>query len=173
MPLLFGWIFQFMTITNGRFCEEGLPESLNTLRIGRFCEELEAFPSQISSTSIQHSVEDLHLHGWAKLNSLPDQFQRFTALKELWISNFDGIEALPEWLGNLSSLQELSLRSCKNLMYLPRMQAMVRLTNLDIFDCPKLEERYVKASGAEWLNIAHIPIIRIDWEYIKRDEFED
>uniref|UniRef100_A0A2N9FSP6 Uncharacterized protein n=1 Tax=Fagus sylvatica TaxID=28930 RepID=A0A2N9FSP6_FAGSY len=88
---------------------EGLPESLKTLKIGPFCEMLEAFPSLISSTSIQHSVEDLYLNGWAKLNSLPDQFQRFTALKVLSISNFDEMEALPEWLGNLSSLQKLSL----------------------------------------------------------------
>jgi Leucine-rich repeat (LRR) protein len=108
---------------------EGLPESLKTLKIGPFCEELEAFPSLISSTSIQHSLEHLELYGWAKLNSLPDQFQRFTALKVLSISNFDGMEALPEWLGNLSSLQKLSLLWCNNLMYLPRMQAMVRLTN--------------------------------------------
>uniref|UniRef100_A0A2N9G1C3 Reverse transcriptase domain-containing protein n=1 Tax=Fagus sylvatica TaxID=28930 RepID=A0A2N9G1C3_FAGSY len=34
------------------------------------------------------------------------------------------MEALPEWLGNLSSLQKLHLLWCNNLMYLPRMQAM-------------------------------------------------
>jgi hypothetical protein len=79
------------------------------------------------------------------------------------------MEALPEWLGNLPSLQKLYLLWCDNLMYLPRMQAMVRLTKLDIYDCPKLEERCVEGSGAEWLNIAHIPIIIIS----KGDESED
>uniref|UniRef100_A0A2N9J2G1 R13L1/DRL21-like LRR repeat region domain-containing protein n=1 Tax=Fagus sylvatica TaxID=28930 RepID=A0A2N9J2G1_FAGSY len=141
---------------------EGLPESLKTLKIGSFCEMLEAFPSLISSTSIQHSVEDLYLNGWAKLNSLPDQFQRFTALKDLSISNFDGMEALPEWLGKLSSLQKLSLLRCQKLMYLPTAQAMRRLTYLRICSCPILEARCAEGSDtAERYNIAHIPTIII------------
>uniref|UniRef100_A0A2N9IEA5 AAA+ ATPase domain-containing protein n=1 Tax=Fagus sylvatica TaxID=28930 RepID=A0A2N9IEA5_FAGSY len=102
-------ILRIVECRNLKCISEGLPESLKTLKIGPFCEILEAFPSLISSTSIQHSIKDLYLNGWAKLNSLPDQFQRFTALKVLSISNFDGMEALPEWLGNLSSLQKLSL----------------------------------------------------------------
>ena len=152
---------------------EGLPESLKSLKIGPFCEMLEAFPSLINSTSIQHSIKHLYLNGWAKLNSLPDQIQSFTALKVLLIANFDGMEALPEWLGNLSSLQKLYLLWCNNLMYLPRTQAMRCLTKLHIYDCPKLKERCVEGSGAEWLNIADIPIIIIDEEYIKGNESED
>uniref|UniRef100_A0A2N9H034 R13L1/DRL21-like LRR repeat region domain-containing protein n=1 Tax=Fagus sylvatica TaxID=28930 RepID=A0A2N9H034_FAGSY len=152
---------------------EGLPESLKTLKIGPFCEMLEAFPSLINSTSIQHSIEHLYLNGWAKLNSLPDQIQSFTALKVLLIANFDGMEALPEWLGNLSSLQKLYLLWCNNLMYLPRTQAMRCLTKLHIYDCPKLKERCVEGSRAEWLNVADIPIIIIDEEYIKGNESED
>ena len=65
----------------------GLPDGLDCLTrlkylsIGGFCEELDAFPSL---NSIQHaSLETLRLFGWAKLNSLPDDIQRFTALTEL------------------------------------------------------------------------------------------
>ncbi|KAF3973552.1 hypothetical protein CMV_003043 [Castanea mollissima] len=98
----------------------GLPDGLDCLTclkylsIGGFCEELDAFPSL---SSIQHaSLESLTLLGWAKLNSLPDDIQRFTALTELRILNFDQMEALPEWLGNLSSVRKLDLWKCMNLM---------------------------------------------------------
>ncbi|VVA34756.1 PREDICTED: putative [Prunus dulcis] len=40
------------------------------------------------------------------------------------------MEALPEWLGNLASLQILSIWKCKNLMYLPTLEAMKCLTKL-------------------------------------------
>ena len=143
----------------------GLPDGLDyltrlkSLGIGGFCEELDVFPSL---SSIQHaSLETLLLYGWAKLNSLPDDIQRFTALTELWIHNFDQMEALPEWLGKLSSVRNLHLGNCMNLMYLPTAGAMQHLTELDIWLCPKLKERCVKGSGAEWLKIAHIPNIII------------
>ncbi|KAM3750113.1 hypothetical protein ACB098_04G012800 [Castanea mollissima] len=98
----------------------GLPDGLDYLTrlrhlsIGEFCEEWDAFPSL---SSIQHaSLETLRLYGWAKLNSLPEDIQRFTALTELRIHNFDQMEALPERLGKLSSLQNLYLWDCKNLI---------------------------------------------------------
>ncbi|XP_050256413.1 putative disease resistance protein RGA1 [Quercus robur] len=149
----------------------GLPDGLDYLTrlkylsIGGFCEESDAFPSL---SSIQHaSLETLTLFGWAKLNSLPEDIQRFTALTQLWIVTFDQMEALPEWLGNLSSVRELYLLNCMNLMYLPTAEAMQHLTELNIYDCLKLKERCVKGSGAEWLKIAHIPNIYLQGERIK------
>ena len=144
---------------------KGCSFQLKYLEIGPFCEELDAFPSLIDSTPSQHSYESLQilqLYGWAKLNSLPDEIQCFTALTRLDITEFDGMEALPEWLGNLSSLQFLYLCNCNNLMYLPTAQAMGRITKLEIYYCSKLKERCAKGSGAEWSKIAHIPIIWID-----------
>ncbi|KAK4566191.1 hypothetical protein RGQ29_002423 [Quercus rubra] len=133
---------------------------LKSLAIGGFCEELDAFPSLSSIQHLHTSLESLHLYGWAKLNSLPDEIQHFTSLESLSINNFDGLEALPEWLCDFSSLQRLELGSCKNLMYLPTSQAMQRLTKLEslwISICPKLKERCAEGSGAEWSKIAHIP----------------
>ncbi|KAL4631995.1 hypothetical protein ACB092_04G020100 [Castanea dentata] len=130
-----------------------LPDGLDCLTrlkylcIGGFCEELDTFPSL---SSIQHaSLETLELFGWAKLNSLPKDIQRFTAVTELWIWNFDQIEALPEWLGYLSSLQKLYLYKCMNLMYLPTVGAMQHLTKLNIWQCPKFKDRCEKGSGAK------------------------
>uniref|UniRef100_A0A2N9FD00 Rx N-terminal domain-containing protein n=1 Tax=Fagus sylvatica TaxID=28930 RepID=A0A2N9FD00_FAGSY len=110
------------------------------------------------------SLSSLQLNMLANLNSLPDKIQRFTALKELHIEGFDVMEALPEWLGNFSSLQSLSLSKCKNLMDLSTVEAMRSLAKLDIVSCPKLKERYAKGSGAESSKIAHIQDITIDGE---------
>ena len=70
------------------------------------------------------------------------------------------MNSLPDWLGNLSSLQELYIYNCKNMMYLPTTQAMrrlIKLEQLSIHECPKLKERCAEGSGAEWSKIAHIP----------------
>ncbi|XP_050258844.1 putative disease resistance protein RGA1 [Quercus robur] len=137
---------------------------LKSLEIGGYFEELDAFPSLNSIQHSHDSLEILYLHGWSKLNSLPDKIQHFISLKYLYIYEFDGIEVLPEWLGNLSSLQYLSLNSCKNLMKLPTAQAMrrLRLEKLEIWCCPKLNECCAKGSGPEWYKIAHIPDVDIN-----------
>ncbi|KAM4078333.1 hypothetical protein ACB094_09G029100 [Castanea mollissima] len=152
----------------------GLSECLKTLEIGGFCEELDAFPSLSFIQHLHASLEELNLYGWSKLNSLPDEIQHFTALIYLHISGFDGMKALPEWLGNLSSLQTLLLNHNKNLMEMPTVQAMRRLTKLKqlyINFCPELKERCAKEKGTEWSKIVHIPYIRIDGHVIKDETF--
>ncbi|GLU05073.1 hypothetical protein SLE2022_221930 [Rubroshorea leprosula] len=99
--------------------------------IGRFSEELEEFPSL---SSIHASLEDLTLRGWEKLTDLP-QIQHLTALKELTIWDFSGMESLPDWFNNLSSLHRVEIWSCPN----------------------KLKERCTKGSGPDWPKISHIP----------------
>uniref|UniRef100_A0A1S4E3X3 Uncharacterized protein n=1 Tax=Cucumis melo TaxID=3656 RepID=A0A1S4E3X3_CUCME len=49
------------------------------------------------------------------VTQIPQQLQHLTALESLGIENFGGIEALPEWLGNIVCLQTLDLRNCKKL----------------------------------------------------------
>ncbi|KAK9997565.1 hypothetical protein SO802_022251 [Lithocarpus litseifolius] len=139
-----------------------LPEGLDcltclkTLGIGGFCEELNAFPNLNSINRLHVSLENLYLYGWAKLNSLPEELQHFTALTALWILEFHGIGALPEWLGNLSSLQELYLNTCKNLMHLPTVQQLTQLQKLYIINCPKLKE-----NGKELSKIRNFPDVHI------------
>ncbi|GLT71654.1 hypothetical protein SLA2020_436550 [Shorea laevis] len=104
---------------------------LKRLEIGRFSEELEEFPS-LSSTHA--SLEGLTLWGWEKCTRLP-QIQHLTALKWLNMHNFSGMESLPDWFNNLSSLQQLYISGCPN----------------------KLKERCTKGSGPDWHKISHIP----------------
>ncbi|GKV29454.1 hypothetical protein SLEP1_g38381 [Rubroshorea leprosula] len=82
----------------------GCLTSLKRLEIGGFSEELEEFPGL---SSIHDGLEELRLIGWDKLNQLPHQIQHLTTLKELTIESFKQVVALPEWVGNFSSLQYL------------------------------------------------------------------
>ncbi|XP_075662108.1 uncharacterized protein LOC142631709 [Castanea sativa] len=148
---------------------------LKTLVIGGFIKELDAFPIlRYPSIRYSHaSLKKLILLGRPTLNSLPNEIQLFTALEELQIGNFNGMEALPDWFSyHLSSLQKLVLYHCKKLMYLPILH-LTNLKDLRIFHCRNLEKRYAEGSGAEWLQIAHVPNIRIDEKRIQGNNSED
>ncbi|GKV02192.1 hypothetical protein SLEP1_g14654 [Rubroshorea leprosula] len=144
---------------------------LKSLWIGGFWSELEEFPRLTFIHQLHASLEDLCLFGWDKLKSLPHQLQYLTALKRLLLRDFNGLEALPEWLGDLSSLHELQIGYCSNLTHLPSIEAMRRLSNLqslEIWRSPKLEERCAKERGPEWAKISHIPKIMINWMHLQQ-----
>ncbi|XP_016647100.1 PREDICTED: putative disease resistance protein RGA3 [Prunus mume] len=138
--------------------------SLKTLVLGEFWEELDSFPYFHLETG-SSQLQTLILTGWPKLKSLPQQIQDFTSLKYLWIECFDGVEALEDWLGDLTSLENLDIWSCKNLKCLPSVEAtqrrLTKLQNLEIWQCPLMKERCTKDSGPEWPKISHIPHIYI------------
>ncbi|KAK3007344.1 hypothetical protein RJ639_016828 [Escallonia herrerae] len=109
--------------------------SLRHLEIGGFSEELDYFPwpySSSSSGACVSSLVSLDLRGWPMLESLPVQLQQLNALKQLHLRHFDGLEALPEWLGNLSSLNELYIFDCSKLTKMPSVEAMQRLSKLEV-----------------------------------------
>ncbi|GKV49776.1 hypothetical protein SLEP1_g56508 [Rubroshorea leprosula] len=136
---------------------------LECLVIGGFSKELEEFPYLNSIHHLHASLQKLCLFGWEKLTYLPPQIQHLTFLRILSIYYFNQVEALPEWLGSLSSLQALWIYGCTNLKYLPSAQAMQRLSMLQclrIFECPELKERCAKETGPEWFKISHIPNIQ-------------
>nr|XP_011468681.1 PREDICTED: putative disease resistance protein At3g14460 [Fragaria vesca subsp. vesca] len=107
------------------------------------------------------NLESLTLRGWPKLTSLPErQIQHFSSLRQLRIMFFEGVEAIPEWLGNLTSLETLMIQSCRNLLCLPSIKAMRGLTKLNwlfIMGCPLLTARCNEETGVEWPKICHIP----------------
>ncbi|KAF3957357.1 hypothetical protein CMV_017630 [Castanea mollissima] len=147
---------------------------LKALVIGGFIEELDAFPIlRYPSIRYSHaSLKKLILLGRPTLNSLPNEIQLFTALEELQIWNFNGMEALPDWFSYLSSLQKLFLYHCKKLMYLPILH-LTNLKHLRIDNCRNLEERCAEGSGAEWFQIGHVPNIRINGKYIQGKDFDN
>ncbi|KAL4631815.1 hypothetical protein ACB092_04G004700 [Castanea dentata] len=74
------------------------------------------------TTAVHPSLQKLKLRWCGSL--LLDQIQYFIALKILWIQESYEMVALPEWFGNLSSLQELYLLHCWKLVHLPTEEAM-------------------------------------------------
>ncbi|CDP21441.1 unnamed protein product, partial [Coffea canephora] len=113
-----------------------------------------------SSSSLRH----VSLSGMRDTKSLPHQLQNSTTITSLSLLFFAAIEALPDWLGNLASLEELILFDCQKLEYLPSVDAMERLKlrRLKIRYCPLLERRCTLESGSEWPKISNIPEREID-----------
>ncbi|XP_057781729.1 disease resistance protein RGA2-like [Salvia miltiorrhiza] len=114
-----------------------------------------------------HSLDKLTLKGMESRECLPESIQHLTALSRLWLYNL-GMEELPEWFGNLSSLKELKLENCKRLKRLPSMDAMQRLTKLEKLSIKGCSELVIKSEAAdsEWPKLSHIPEI-----YINGDEY--
>ncbi|BFG13846.1 hypothetical protein CerSpe_001200 [Prunus speciosa] len=141
--------------------------SLKVIRMGAFSEELDCFPD----FELPSQIQTLAIKGWPKLKSLPQQqIQHCTCLQLLYIESFDSVEALPEWLGNLTSLTILSILNCKNLVSLPAVEVMQRLTKLKqlvIAACPRLGGRSALESSPEWHKISHIPSIVGNYNILK------
>lgn len=138
--------------------------------MGPFSNELEAFPGMNSIQHLSGCLKELHIFGWGKLKSLPDQLQHLTALSSLGLNDFNTLKALPEWLGNFSSLQSLRIGNCWNLTQLPTSETMVGLYDLDklhIKNCPLLERNCTKDSGPEWHKISRILEVKIDDKTIR------
>ncbi|XP_021754189.1 putative disease resistance protein RGA1 [Chenopodium quinoa] len=141
-------------------CIYSLP-CLQTLHIGRY-DQLDHFPDINPLLKIT-SLKNLLLYGWKNQDadiSLPEQLQHFKMLQQLHIRLFENLESLPDWIGNLSSLQILVLSRCKKLKKLAAEDAMKRLTklsNLKFQECPLLEEA-IKTNGTEHHMISHIQV---------------
>ncbi|GAB2271511.1 hypothetical protein Dimus_006347 [Dionaea muscipula] len=133
-------------------------------------EQPDHFVPDISPLLTMKSIRLLGLVGWPKLKSLPDQLRRFTVLETLTIMGFDGLEEMPEWIGELSSLFRFTIIRCRNLRHLPSrtvMLGMKKLESIQIWNCPILAEGCAKDVGPEWHKISHIKYIEVDGQTIQ------
>nr|XP_023871969.1 thiocyanate methyltransferase 1-like [Quercus suber] len=96
-------------------------------------------PTELPTELFFCAIEpDLRL-AWAQ--QICDILKPGGELITLMFPGFHEIVDLPEWLGNLSSLQELYIVGCKYLVHLPTNEALRCLTKLKmlmIYECPEL-----------------------------------
>ncbi|KAJ4799727.1 CC-NBS-LRR disease resistance protein [Rhynchospora pubera] len=95
------------------------------------------------------------------LGSLLDGLSNATSLKDLQLKNISSA-SLPDSIGEIQSLQNLSIDDCANLTSLPNsLRGLSRLEGLSIHGCPDLERRCQRDTGEDWSIISHIRTVGI------------
>lgn len=141
-------------------CDEVLPER----GFGRISSSTLPFLANITSRNfspdkwhrLQHlpTLEILRVAGRKSLRTFPEATPRFPSLRFLHVALKD-LEILPEWLGQLISLEELRIFNCPKLTFLPAsIRNLTALKKLNIKGCPRLVER---CQGENAHRISHIP----------------
>ncbi|XP_026385119.1 putative disease resistance protein RGA3 [Papaver somniferum] len=76
------------------------------------------------------------LDGWSHSSSLPHQLQNLTALRELALRNLRDLEALPDWIGNLKSLEYLQMQFIRTSLATAKEEVlMAKSTGLATWSC--------------------------------------
>ncbi|KAI9074170.1 hypothetical protein K1719_043885 [Acacia pycnantha] len=146
----------------------GLPSNLRILSIGG-CNGLYSIPiedwgfqrlTSLSTLHVSYDGSESILHILLKNQLLP------TSLVSFRIDDISNLKLLEgKGLQHLTSLQQLYILRCPNLESLPEDVLPSSLLLLEIYKCPKLEERYDYQKGKHLSKIAHIPTIKINFEY--------
>ncbi|XP_027915233.1 putative disease resistance protein RGA4 [Vigna unguiculata] len=121
----------------------------------RECPELMVLPSNMSQLTALRDVSILYC------STLPEGLQRVPSLRSLYIFNCNST-SLPDWLGDITSLQQLSIDYCMELRSLPSsIQRLTNLSSLRIYNCSHLEKRCKRETGEDWQYINHVPKIEL------------
>ncbi|KAK8472167.1 hypothetical protein PHAVU_002G130666 [Phaseolus vulgaris] len=137
------------------------------------------------SEGVQYLIclESLSIECCFELVTLPSNMTQLTALWTVSINNCSTLpyglqcvpclrtlnidvcmfSSLPDWLGDITSLQELKIHYCVKLRSLPSsIQRLTNLSSLSIRGCPYLTKRCKRDTGEDWQYINHIPKILLD-----------
>ncbi|XP_027913438.1 putative disease resistance protein RGA4 [Vigna unguiculata] len=121
----------------------------------RECPESMVLPSNMSQLTALRDVSILYC------STLPEGLQRVPSLRSLYIL-YCKSTSLPDWLGDISTLEELSIDRCRELRSLPSsIQRLTNLSHLSIISCPYLKKRCKRETGEDWQYINHIPNIKL------------
>jgi len=129
--------------------------SLQKLEI-QMCSEMMTLPSDMTKLTA------LRILSIRSCSTLPNGLQRFPSVRTLDIE-FYWSTSLPDWLGDMTSLQKLEFRHCRELRSVPSsIQRLTNLSSLIISECPYLKKRCMRETGEDWQYIKYIPKIEVD-----------
>ncbi|KAK7348647.1 hypothetical protein VNO80_23241 [Phaseolus coccineus] len=175
---------RFYSCDSLEYFSEHVLEGLTSLRCLSifFCENIKSL-----SEGVRHlkCLEILSITNCPKLVTLPSNMTQLTALGTVKIGDcstlpyglqcvpslrsldiiFCTFTSLPDWLGDMTSLQNLYIFMCDRLRSLPSsIQRLTNLSSLRIRKCPYLEKRCKEETGEDWQYIKHIPEIKLFFE---------
>ncbi|KAJ0046696.1 hypothetical protein Pint_05357 [Pistacia integerrima] len=146
--------------------------SLNSLELSGL-PKLVSLPKGLQYlTSLQH----LFIDGCGQLefpnNEDEDEddmpWQGLKSLHSLQLYSLPKPVSLPKGLQYVTTLQDLDIEKCHNLTdLLEWISNATSLSRLIIYKCPKSSTKCKYKMGVDWPKIAHIPTIRIDYEWVQ------
>ncbi|CDP20492.1 unnamed protein product [Coffea canephora] len=157
-PKGFGFLTSLRWLTIGPFSDDG-DDHENSSIYNEF--DWSGLISSSSSSPLS-ALRELQLIGLSHMESLPPQIQYLTTLTSLWLFDFGGIKALPDWFGNFAALKYLYLYRFKELGHLPSedaMRSLTKLKSLSVYGSPLLIERCTPESSgpdSQWSKVSHI-----------------
>ncbi|CAL4991610.1 unnamed protein product [Urochloa decumbens] len=110
---------------------------------------------------LQHlnTIEELAILGDSSFSTFPEATPCFPSLRNLTLALND-LEILPEWLGQLTTLEDLIIIRCPKLTSLPEcIRNLTALKYLKISKNPKLIETCKREDATK---ISHIPEVKFD-----------
>ena len=153
------------------FPGRGLPPNLRKLQIDN-CNKLQRQPLSQWRLNALTCLQQLAIKGAMQMvSSFPDvSLPLPTSLTSLLIGEFQNLKSVSSGLQRLTSLQVLTIVSCRELRSLPKEGLPPSLRRLYIYGCPLLRERCrkgkggimnaiqkMKGKGNFWPRLAHIP----------------
>ncbi|KAL5760402.1 hypothetical protein ACOSQ2_019240 [Xanthoceras sorbifolium] len=125
----------------------------------------------IADMKICKSLFEWGLHRLTSLEILEETGMILpTSLTALGIRNFPNLERLSSIAQNLTCLEKLYLCNCPKLKYFPEDGLPNSLKQLEIKDCPLLEERCEEGKGLYWSMISHISNRLSDYTSSEEDD---
>ncbi|XWS77385.1 hypothetical protein CRYUN_Cryun01aG0256900 [Craigia yunnanensis] len=143
----------------------GLPPNITSLEFSN-CKKLNQPMSEWGLDKL-HCLKEIKIVGTcpaADMVSFPDDEGVIlpSTLTTLCMESLQNLESLSRGFENLIALEELQIKDCCKLRFLPKTGLPASIGRLCISGCPVLQDKCIKERGEYWHIISHIPCLEIN-----------